>query len=328
MEESYLETGFVLDKKIGVGQPKRIENASILVANTALDTDKIKIFGARVRVDGVDKLAEIEGAEKEKMRRKVDKILEHKCNVFISRQLIYNFPEQLFTKAGVMAIEHADFEGVERLALVLGAEIVSTFDHPELVRLGHADLIEEIVIGEDKLIRFSGVAKGEACSIILRGASQQILDEAERSLHDALCVLANTTKNTRIVYGGGCSEMGMARAVDELALTIPGKESLAIEAFSRALRAIPTIIADNAGYDSSELVAQLRTAHYAGKEQCDSGLDMNSGGTGSMKDLRITESYKSKLQVVVSAHDAAEMILRVDDIIRCAPRQRGQDHGH
>ena len=114
--------------------------------------------------------------------------------MFISRQLIYNFPEQMFTAAGVMAIEHADFEGVERLALVLGAEITSTFDHPELTKLGHADLIEEIVIGEDKLIRFSGVEKGEACSIILRGASQQILDEAERSLHDALCVLAQTTK--------------------------------------------------------------------------------------------------------------------------------------
>ena len=114
--------------------------------------------------------------------------------MFISRQLIYNFPEQMFTAAGVMAIEHADFEGVERLALVLGAEITSTFDHPELTKLGHTDLIEEIVIGEDKLIRFSGVEKGEACSIILRGASQQILDEAERSLHDALCVLAQTTK--------------------------------------------------------------------------------------------------------------------------------------
>lgn len=329
MQDSYLEKGFVLDKKIGVGQPKRIENARILVANTALDTDKIKIFGARVRVDGVEKLAEIEQAEKDKMKRKVQKILQHNCNVFISRQLIYNFPEQMFTAAGVTAIEHADFEGVERLALVLGAEITSTFDHPELVRLGHCDLIEEIVIGEDKVIRFSGVAKGEACSIILRGASQQILDEAERSLHDALCVLAQTTKNTRTVYGGGCSEMLMARAVDELALTVPGKEALAIEAFSRALRALPTIIADNAGYDSSELVSQLRAQHYTQKADCDAGLDMEAGTVGSMKALRITEAYKSKLQVVVSAHDAAEMILRVDDIIRCAPRQRqGHGHGH
>jgi T-complex protein 1 subunit beta len=100
----------------------------------------------------------------------------------------------MFTEAGVVAIEHADFEGVERLALVLGAEIVSTFDHPELVKIGHCKLVEEIVIGEDKVIRFSGVEKGEACTIILRGASTQILDEAERSLHDALCVLVQTVK--------------------------------------------------------------------------------------------------------------------------------------
>lgn len=140
-----------------------------------------------------------------------------------------------------------------------------------------------------------------------------------------VCVCA---QNTRTVYGGGCSEMLMARAVDELALTVPGKEALAIEAFSRALRAIPTIIADNAGYDSSELVSQLRALHYTQKVGCEQGLDMERGITGNMRELRITEAYKSKLQVVVSAHDAAEMILRVDDIIRCAPRQRKGHAGH
>ncbi len=94
-------------------------------------------------------------------------------SVFINRQLIYNYPEQLFTDANVMSIEHADFEGIERLAMVLGAEICSTFEHPELVQLGKCELIEEMIIGEDKLIRFSGVPKGEACTIVLRGASSR-----------------------------------------------------------------------------------------------------------------------------------------------------------
>jgi T-complex protein 1 subunit beta len=137
------------------------------------------------------------------MKEKVEKIIKHGCNVFINRQLIYNYPEQLFADSGVMAIEHADFEGVERLALVLGGEIVSTFERPDKVRLGQCDLIEEVMIGEDKLLRFSGVKLGEACSIVLRGATQQILDEAERSLHDALCVLTSTIRDPRIVYGGG-----------------------------------------------------------------------------------------------------------------------------
>lgn len=121
--------------------------------------------------------------------------------------------------------------------------------------------------------------------------------------------------------------MAMARAVDELAVTIPGKESIAIESFARALRAIPTIIADNAGYDSSELVSQLRAAHHE-QQGSSAGLDMMAGTVGDMATLRITESYQSKLQVVVSAHEAAEMILRVDDIIKTAPRQRTQDHRH
>jgi len=232
----------------------------------------------------------------------------------------------MFADAGVMAIEHADFEGTERLALVLGADIVSTFDSPNLVKLGRCDLIEEVVIGEDKVIRFSGVARGEACTVILRGASRHILDEAERSLHDALAVLSQTIKSTRTVLGGGCSEMLMSNAVEQLVQQTPGKEQYAVESFARALRSIPTILADNAGYDSIELVSGLRAAHAKGNKTA--GLDMDKGIIGDMVDLRITESFKSKMQVVISAHEAAEMILRVDEIIKCAPRPRKENHGH
>lgn len=326
LADSYLDEGFLLDKKVGVNQPKRIENAKILIANTPMDTDKIKVFGSRVKVDSVAKIAELEVAEKEKMKEKVEKICKHGCNVFINRQLIYNYPEQLFADQGIMAIEHADFEGVERLALVLGGEIASTFDCPGQVKLGRCDLIEEIIIGEDKLLKFTGVALGEACTIVLRGATQQILDEAERSLHDALCVLTQTVKEPRIVYGGGCSEMLMANAVSNLAQQTPGKESIAMEAFARALRKLPTIIADNAGYDSSELIAQLRACHASGHRTY--GLNMEIGQVEDVQKLGITESFHLKRQVLMSASEAAEMILRVDDIIKAAPRQRNRDARH
>ncbi len=149
-----------------------------------MDTDKIKIYGSRVRVD--------------------------------------------------MSIEHADFDGIERLAAVTGGEIASTFDRPNLVSLGECALIDEIVVGEDKLFRFSGCKSGNACSIILRGASSHLLDEAERSLHDALCVLTETVKETRVVCGGGCMEMLMVDAIDKQIPTTAGKAALAMEAFSRA----------------------------------------------------------------------------------------------
>lgn len=322
LRESYLDEGYILDKKIGVGQPKRIENAKILVANTAMDTDKIKIYGARVRVDSMAKVADIEAAEKDKMREKVQKILDHNVNCFINRQLIYNFPEEIFADAGVMAIEHADFDGIENLALVLGGEIVSTFDDPSGVKLGQCKLIEEIMIGEDRLIHFSGVALGEACTIVLRGASTHILDEADRSLHDALCVLQATVKDSRVVYGGGFPEMRMAKAVEELASKTPGKKSLAMEAFARALRALPGTICDNAGLDSSEIVANLRAAHGADATSR-MGIDVVRGEAGDMAELGIYEAFRVKKQVLVSATEAAEMILRVDDIIKSAPRQRG-----
>jgi T-complex protein 1 subunit beta len=324
--DSSLEEGFVLDKSFGIGQPRRIENAKILVANTPMDTDKIKIYGSRVRVDSMAKVAEIEEAEKDKMRAKCKKIIDHGINCFINRQLIYNFPEQIFTDAGVISIEHADFDGIERLGAVTGGEIASTFDRPDLVTLGECKLIDEIMVGEDRLIRFSGCKSGTACSVILRGASSHLLDEAERSLHDALCVLTETVKETRVCCGGGCMEMAMANAIDKEVPNTAGKEALALEAFARALRQLPTIIADNGGFDSSDLVTRLRAAHASGDKSA--GLDMNTGEIGDMWKLGIRESFKSKLQVLVSAAEAAEMILRVDDIIKCAPRERQQGNGY
>lgn len=322
LRQSYLEPGFLLDKKIGVGQPHVMTDVKILVANTAMDTDKIKIFGAKVKVDSITELAGVELAEKKKMKAKCEKILKHDVGCFINRQLIYNYPEEIFAQNGVMAIEHADFEGIERLAKALGADVLSTFDETDRVRYGHADKIEETMIGESTVIRFSGLPAGEACTIVLRGASGHILDEAERSLHDALCVVAATVGDARTVLGAGCAEMKMAKAVEELAKRTPGKQALAMQGFADALRKIPTIIADNAGLDSNDLVTRITAEHYKGNTTA--GLDIENGEVGDVAAMKITESYKVKASVVNYASEAAEMILRVDDVLRAVPRQRTQ----
>lgn len=319
LRDSYLDEGFILEKSISVGCPLRKENPKIMVANTPMDTDKIKIHNASVKVDSMDDIAKIEQAEKDKMKKKVEKILAHKPDVFINRQLVYNYPEQLFAEAGVMCIEHADFDGVERLAAVTGGDILSTFDNIEQVKLGECSLVEEVMIGEDKLIKFSGCKANEACSIVLRGSSTHLLDEAERSLHDVVCVLTQTIKNSKVVYGGGFTEMSMARAVNELGDTVTGKESYAIHAFANALRQLPSIIAENAGYDASELIAELR-AGIAGGDKA--GLDMNNGCVGNMEELGVVECFRVKEQALMAASEAAEMILRVDEIVKCAPRRR------
>jgi T-complex protein 1 subunit beta len=194
LKESFLADGFILEKSISSASPKIKKDAKILVANTPMDYDKIKIYGSRVKVDSIEKVIEIEQAEKAKMKAKVDRILAHNIDVFVNRQLIYNYPEQLLAEKGVLVIEHAEFDGIERLAAVTGADILSTFDNPEKAKLGTCQLVEEMIIGEDKVIRFSGCSNSDACSIVLRGASAHLLDEAERSLHDALCVIVETVK--------------------------------------------------------------------------------------------------------------------------------------
>lgn len=177
------------------------------------------------------------------------------------------------------------------------------------------------MIGDDKVMRFGGCKSGEACSIVLRGASSHVLDESERSLHDALAVLISTVKkDPKSIYGGGNTEIRMAAAIDTIASSTPGKKALAMSAYATALRQLPIIVADNGGYDSAELITQLRAAIAAGTVTA--GLDMYNGTIGDMKTLGVRESYRSKLQVLLSASEAAEMILRVDDIVKAAPRRR------
>ena len=318
--DSFIADGMILEKSISTGCERRIENPRVLIANTPMDHDKIKIMGSKVKVDSMTAIAEIEEAEKMKMKAKVDRILAHKPDVFINRQLIYNYPEQLLAEAGVMVIEHADFDGVERLSAILGSDILSTFDSPDEAVLGSCESIEEIMIGEDKVVKFNGCTRNEACTIVLRGSGAHILDEAERSLHDAICVLIAAVKNHRILYGGGNAEMRMSLAVDKLANTLNGKQAIAVEAFARALRQLPTIICDNAGYDSAELVTNLRSEIFNGNEKA--GLNLYEARVDDMKALGVTEAYRVKEQALISATEAAEMILRVDDIVRCAPRQR------
>ena len=335
MKDSFLDSGFILDKNFGLSQSTSYTNPRIMIANTGMDTDKIKIWGARVKVHSMNEVAQIEVAEKQKMKNKVDKILAHNIDIFINRQLIYDYPEELFREAGVGSIEHADFEGVERLARVLGAEICSNFEKVEdeneqktekgaLGSLGTCASVEEIMIGEDTVIKFDGVPKGEACTIVLRGASSHLLEEMERSIHDALCILTQTIRSSKVVLGGGCCELLMAQAVNEAATKTKGKEALAMDSFARALTQIPNILADNAGFDAADIVTALRSEHAQGNHWM--GVCMETGSIGDMRKYGVQESYKSKLQSLVSAAEAAEMILRVDDIVKCAPRPR--DTGH
>jgi len=267
LSDSFIADGLILEKTISTGCERSKKNCRVMVANTPMDHDKIKIMGSKVRTDSIKDIGELEEAERRKMKNKIDKILAYKPDVFINRQLVYNYPEQLLADAGVMVIEHADFDGMERLSAVLGSQILSTFDDPENAEaLGTCGSIDEMMIGEDKVIKFAGCSRNEACTIVLRGSGQHILDEAERSLHDAICVLVSAVKNHKTIYGGGNAEMRMSLAVDELAKSMSGKASIAVEAFGKALRSLPATICENGGYDAAEICTNLRSEIVNGKE--------------------------------------------------------------
>jgi T-complex protein 1 subunit beta len=197
---------------------------------------------------------------------------------------------------------------------------VSTFDHPEFVKLGTCKLMEPVMIGEDVLIKFSGLKCEQSSTIVLRGASGHILDEAERSLHDALCVVSQTVQNKKVVLGAGNCESRMANAVEEESKKCVGKMSLFLMAFAAALRQIPIIIANNGGFDGDDLSAKLRGLIFNGQK--DFGLDMIKGSVGNVREMGIFESFKCKEHVLMYAAEAAEQILRVDSIVQCAPRKQ------
>jgi T-complex protein 1 subunit beta len=319
LEASYLDDGFILKKDTEV---KEMKNPKILVANTAMDQDKIKVFGAKLNMSSVSELAEMERVEKLRIQEKVEKIARSRVDCFINRQLIYDYPMQLLRLKNVQPIEHADFAGVERLNAVLGGKILSTFDSMDESCYGTCESIGNVTIGNERMIKFSGVKKG-ASTIVLFGSSKEMLDEAERSIHDALCVLTRIKEDPRVLYGGGSSEMCLAVALGKYALEEPGAESEAILAFSNALQEIPKILADNGGHNGDLVKSSLRADHGAGRSSY--GVDTNEGMSRCMKELGVVDSFRIKKRAVVAASEAAQMIVKCDAVVKCKPRERTRE---
>lgn len=317
--ESSLVDGIVLNKSMDIS----LQNPKILVANTSLDYDKTKIFSSKINVDSIKELESIEIAEKEKMMAKVDAITKLPFELFINRQIIYDYPNQLLENKGIKVIEHADFDGVERLNKVLGGNLVSTFEGLKEADFGICAKVSTVNIKGQKMIRFEGIKKG-ASTIIICGSSKEMLDEAERSVHDALCVLKRVKQSPFCLYGGGCTETALALELNKLALETKTKESEAIECFANALLNIPKILSENCGFDGDETKALLKNDHSYRKVT--HGVNIENGKTVCMKEKGIIEGFEMKRRVIVAACEAAQTILRCDGIVTCKPRDRSHDH--
>lgn len=320
LSESLLVDGIVLDKAVDI----TLENPKILIANTAMDYDKVKIFSSKINVESIGELEKIELAEKSKMGAKVDRICSVPFDLFVNRQIIYDYPLQLLKNKGLCVIEHADFDGVERLNKVLGGNLLSSFESISDSDLGTCQKVSPIVIKDRKMVRFEGIKKG-ACTIVICGSSKEMLDEAERSVHDALCVLKRVRENPNCLYGGGCIETALALELSKLALEVKTKESEAIECFAKALLNIPKTIADNCGFDGDEVKAALKNDHLYRRGTY--GVNVDNGKTCCMKEKGIIEGFDMKRRVIMAACETAQAILKIDGLVTCRPRERSHDHG-
>lgn len=315
LSESLLVDGILLNKNIDIN----CESPKILVANTSMDYDKIKVMTSKISVSSISELVDIEKAEKARMAAKIDSICSIPFDIFINRQIIYDFPEQLLRNKGITVIEQADFSGVERLNKVLGGNIISSFDRITESDLGSCKKVQNIVIKGTKMIKLEGIKRG-AATIVLFGSSKEILEEAERSIHDAICVLKNIKKYPYCVYGGGSIEMGLSMELLKLAAETKTKEAEGIECFARALQQIPKILAENAGFDGDEVKTALRSDHSYRRTTY--GVNIENGKTSCMRERGVIEGFEMKSRVIVAACETAQSILKCDGIVKCKPRER------
>ncbi|KAI5138581.1 T-complex protein 1 subunit beta [Nematocida ausubeli] len=305
--DSYVHPGLLLECDVGPGQKESFDEPRVLIINTSLDTDKVKIFGAKASVSSPAELEKLEAAETLRMRNKVESIARY-ADVIVNRQIIYDYPTQEFTRHGKISIERADFTGVEMLAKVLHGRILSTFDNVSDGDIGRCSRFEKVKIQGRSFCSFTGGLKDGACTVVIRGSSQEIQEECERSLVGAIKVLVKT--KDEYVCGGGSAEAAVAQMLQ------PKTEGE--RAYARALLDVTRALAENAGIPADDLLDALAVKNAQGVHTFGVGPD----GAVCMDAAGVRESLRLKEIVWSKAAETAEVLLRCDGNIKCRPRER------
>ncbi|MCD6538310.1 TCP-1/cpn60 chaperonin family protein [Candidatus Bathyarchaeota archaeon] len=305
--------GIVLDKGfVHPDMPKRIEDARIALLNSPLEVEKTE-FDARIHIESPEAMDEFLKEEESMLRRMAEKIASVGANVLICQKGIDDMAEYYLAKMGIAAVKRVKRSDLEKVAKATGGRIVVNLDDLRDDDLGFAGLVEERKIGDDKMVFIEGCKNPHSVTILIRGGTERIVDEAERSIHDALCVVRDVVQEPKILAGGGAPEMEVARKVRGYAESLPGREQLAARRFAEAIEIIPTTLAENAGLDPIDILSDLRAAHEKGGVWM--GVDVLRGSVDDMMRLRVYEPLAVKKQVIKSATEAATMILKIDDVI-------------
>jgi thermosome len=334
LKDSQLIYGIVLDKEVvHPGMPKRVENAFIVLLDAPLEVEKPEI-DAEIRITDPTYLKKFLEEEERLLEEMVEKIYNVAVErmkregyepgknagiVVITQKGIDEVAQHFLAKKGIMAVRRVKRSDLEKLEYATGGKIVSSVRDLTPDDLGFAKLVEERKVGNDKMIFVEGCPNPKAVTILLRGANDMVLDEAERSLNDALHVLRNVLRKPMIVPGGGAVEVELAMRLRKFAESLGGKEQLAVEAYADALEEIPMILAESAGLDALQVLMDLRKLHAEGKVYA--GIDALEGKVReNMIEANVIEPILVKEQVLKSATEAASAILKIDDVIAAAPK--------
>jgi len=318
--DSVLVHGVILDKeRVHPGMPKRVKNAKIALIDAPLEIKKMET-DAEIRITSPEQLRAFIEEEETILKQMVDKIVSVGANVVICQKGIDDIAQHYLAKAGIYAVRRAKKSDMEKLARATGGKIITNLEDLTPEDLGTAGLVEEVKIGEDKMTFVRDCKNPRAMGILIRGGSEHVVDEVERAVHDAVCVVAAAIEDGKVVYGGGAPEVEVAKLLRDYSQKVGGKEALAIDAFANALEIIPKTLAENAGMDAIDIIVELRARHEKedGKWM---GVDVYEGRTADMKKLGVVEPLRTKLQAIKSASEAAIMILRIDDVIAAAKKE-------
>ena len=321
MADTVLIEGILLDKDVvHTAMPKSIKNAKIALLDAALEVKELE-GDAKISIDSPEKMQAFFDEEEKLMRNMVEKITESGANVVICQKGIDDMVQHFLAKKGIMATRRVKKSDMEKLSRATGAAIVSSTTDLSKNDLGFAGMVEERKVGTDKMIFVEKCKEPKAVTILIRGGTEHVVDEVGRAMEDAVRDVASALELGKIVPGGGASEMEVARHVRKYAESMSGREQLAVKAFADAMEVIPRCLAENAGLDPIDKIAMLRSEHDKGRKAI--GLDVFSGKVVDMTKEGVIEPLKIKLQAVKSAAEAAEMILRIDDIIASGGSGRG-----
>ncbi len=325
IEDTEMISGIIVDKeKVHPGMPDYVKGAKIALLNAALEIKKPE-FDTNIRIDDPSMIQKFLSQEEDLLKEMVEKVKGTGANVLITQKGIDDLAQHYLAKAGIYAVRRVKKSDIEKLAKATGASIISSVDELSKEDLGKAEFVEQKKLDDDFLTFVTGCVNPKAVSILVRGGTEHVVDEIDRSLTDSLHVVAAAVEDGKYVTGGGSAACEMAGKLREYASKVGGRQQLAIERFANALEEVPRALAENAGLDPIDVLIKIRSKHAEGKKF--HGINVYSGEVEDMNKAGVIEPIRVGKQIIESATEAGVMILRIDDVIATRSSSKGPAPG-